>query len=210
MEVRTIYERWQPIRYYALSSIIENDVINTITHSLVHLNEDGTASAQAANYTSNLPVHLLNSSDTVTVREYLCGSYIELLRDDPDARIRIRWMQRFRAESMADKATWALDDVKIKLWNGSYFVRLLDENFDNHSSVTNNREYVLNAVTVREPQCGEIRPGAGKALYFSNNTDNRAIATSRRSIVINLLYHPEEICEVTDPFTSKFQTLKDS
>ena len=193
-------ERWQPIRYYIPSSTAASNVSNK--DSIVHLYENSIVRAMAQNYTSNLPVHFVNSSETVTMREYICGNFIESLGDA--TIIRVRWMQRFGSiESMADQATWALDDVKIKLWNGSHFVRLLDEDFDSDSLDKEYKrpavtiKYLLAAETVMTPPCGGL--GTGKALYFRNNTDNNAISISRRSIVIDLLYHPEEIGEIIDP-----------
>ena len=206
LEVRTADIRWQPIRYYTPSLTAASNISNAM--SLVHLDANDTVRAMAATYTSQLPLHCINSSETVTIREYLCGRYAELLRGNNDPQMRIRWMQRFGIQAMADQATWALDDVKIKLWNGSCFVRLVDENFNNDSLVTSNRRYKLDAVTVMEPPCGELRPGASKALYFRNIAGNNDINISRRSIVIDVPHLPAEVCEVIDPNTSKLANIR--
>ena len=190
---KTNRSNWFPVRYYTPS--LEEPEYS----SSVQVDSTGTSVvAQALAYSSSFPLLLVNSSNPVVVREYICGRYVEKYTEDVE--LELRWMQRFRVPAEDNDATWMIDDIKIRIWNGTCFLDLLDEDFSTSYSDINDK-YSLRAADVREPSCGS--PGSGSALYMSNASPEGS-PTTRRSIIFkqNINDIPES-CEEMDSRESK-------
>ncbi len=125
---------WFPIRFYTPTLTPELNM----TNPRVQLEPGGNSVlAEAASYNSSLPLVHLNDSvgvaGGVVIREYLCQDYVNLIRNGE--RFRLRWMQRYLSNPRADVATWSLDNIRIRVWNGSCFQTLLSEDFDSPNMI---------------------------------------------------------------------------
>ena len=108
LEVRRSQEEtFQPIRFYAAGTQNRSDSPVTLTTAV-----SNQVSAEALNYASIFPLEVVNSSEPVTFREYICGESFQTEGVD------IRWMQRYSGDSESDVATWSLEDITISIWDG--------------------------------------------------------------------------------------------
>ena len=146
--------------------------------------------AVAGTYTSFLPLLHLNASRRVVLREYLCGRFMRALRDQQ--KFRLRWMQRYTTNPGVDIATWFLDEVRVRVWNGSCFESVLNESFSSNSSLEgrgggvgyNIVGHSTRVVAANSCDGGDEAEG-GTALYFNRIRDSTS-SISRRSLVIKL------------------------
>lgn len=177
-------EDWSPIRFYTPSLVAPLG-----PDPLVQLLKNGSSvSAGTIAYTSSLPLLLLNDSETVTVREYLCEDYVSLLKRQG---LRLRWMQRYRSDRNVDVATWYLDDINVRLWNGDCFLSVLSEDF---SGGVSNDFRVQRGIVVEDP-CGD----EGEVLYFNGLRTTSNSVINRRSLVISMFNTSGSCGEVSDP-----------
>lgn len=182
-------EDWNSIRFYT-------PALTVPTNSLVQLDAtDSSVIAQARRYNSSLPLLFVNSTEPITVREYLCGRYVSLLREG--TRLRLRWMQRYRTNIAVDVATWFLDDINIRLWNGECFTSIFSDNFDNatDTSVRRGNEMRMRMASFSKPICEE---DDGFVLYFHRRPNNSMATVSRRSLTIGLQNITLGSCENPD------------
>ena len=178
------YGVWAPVRFYTPTLTPAPPQEGEVTR--VVLEEGGrSVHAEAASYSSSLPLIHLNSSEGVAegvvIREYLCQEYVDMIRNG--TRFRLRWMQRYLTNPQADVATWSLDNIRIRVWNGSCFLPLLSEDF--------------NSVDITPPDGIRVAPMRGgvanppcnsstndSVLYF--NGDFQVDLDIRRSLLITL------------------------
>ena len=117
--------------------------------------------------------------------------------------IRLRWMQRYKTNPMADVATWYLDDIRIRVWNRQCFTQVLSENFTAHPgtmSGVNGIEYRLRDESISENRCnGGVSEGS--ALYF-NRLSGQDVFRRSLIIIIQPAYELGE-CETTRSHTSE-------
>lgn len=164
---------WDPIRFYTPS------LTPAVVGSLVTPLPNNSVRAQFDDYASALPLVVINTTEPVTVREYLCGRYVSLIRDGQE--INLRWFQRYQTNPGREIATWFLDDIKIKLWNGNCFVPVLSENFNNIDSGVDGITYNTAAGGVAPNFCPI---SANNALYFNLQPTGGTIF--RRSLIIRI------------------------
>lgn len=150
--------------------------------SLVTLLPNNSVIGVAERYSSALPLVVINTTETVTIREYLCGEYVSLIRDRQE--INLRWMQRYETNSGAGIATWYLDDVRIRLWDSSCFVSVLSEDFDNIDSDVGGITYTIAAGRVALNFCAGPSISGGNALYFDQLPTGETVF--RRSIIVRI------------------------
>lgn len=164
---------WESIRFYTPSLSLPP------TESLVRLEEGNTSvMAVAFEYNSSLPLILVNNtSEAVTIREYLCGGFIPYAKE-PGKKLRIRWMQRYLSNSSANFATWALDDIRIRIWNGTCFTLAVDEGFSDAIP----SGFQEKAGVVRTLPCEESEE---RVLYFRRDA-NETSDIPRRSLIVSL------------------------
>ena len=170
--------------------------------SIVNLDPShDSVTAKALLYRSSLPLLFINSSKIVTIREYICGEFVQ--RFTEDMHLELRWMQRFGRASKINDATWILDDIKIRLWNGVCFIQVLNEDFSRTPEIING-SYDLQGAYVQIPSCESSINGS--ALDFSESFNETLNATvTRRSMIINNLFNIADSCEVKGFHDSKFQ-----
>lgn len=152
-----------------------------------------SAEADSVRYTSSLPLYFLNSTEPVIIRENLCGEYSAAIRNGN--RVTLRWMQRYTS---SPNATWYLDDIKIRVWDGACFRVLLRQDFEGLSSEgelsTNVYRNAQGSIAQRD--CGN---GASSELYF-HGFDSADI--QRRSLVVVIPSHiNESACEDLTTYT---------
>ena len=164
---------WQPIRFYTTSITAP-----TYDNSLVQLAPSNTAVvAQALLYNSSLPLKLVDATRSLSLKEYLCGDYVDILRSN-SLDLRLRWMQRFGTQAGRNFALWIIDDVKIKLWNGSCFSELVSKNFSSDADIEG-LDLDVRSGTIKT--CGSS--DVNEALHFSDAVTSDL---TRRSITINV------------------------
>lgn len=165
---------WVPVRFYAANLTMPS----TYT-SLVNLEaRNQSVSATSLRYTSSLSLKLLDVGKTYVIKEYLCGNFTDLLHSSTD-RLRLRWMQRFGRAARRNEAPWMLDDISVKLWNGSCYLEVVGENFE---GALMEDGLAIVAGATEEPLCGA--PGNGSALYFRQTTSSTT--STRRSVIFDL------------------------
>lgn len=171
---------WEPIRFYT-------PTLQAATlPSVVTLLENNSVRAVASTYASSLPLVHLNTAEPVTIREYLCGRYISLIRNQEP--IRLRWMQRYRTNPREGAATWFLDDIRVRIWNGDCFVPMLVEDFstsESRISTVDGIEYRVAAGAVADNVCEGASISGNGALYF-NQIGTQNGGAFRRSFVIRI------------------------
>lgn len=165
--IRLEYERngdWQPLRYYTTSLLQARG-------SAVTLNEDKVSvTAQSITYTGELPLHEVNTLESVYYREYLNGSASFL------SKLRLRWSQRYLSVAVEqDRASWVLDNVTVLQWSGECTKILFKEDFENFTCSSSEGAIIQNAI-----ESCDKGLGGTMALYF-NGYDGRI---PRRYIVI--------------------------
>ena len=121
-EVRkSIQENWEPIHFYT-PTLYESDpsTVFLMRYSVL---------AEAFGFNSTFPYHYVNATtgSELKIKEYLCGD--EYANDG----VRLRWMQRYTAPSIANESTWWLDDVKISRWDGMQLTTIMENRFDGNS-----------------------------------------------------------------------------
>ena len=175
---------WFPIRYYTPSLVVPSTY-----PSLVVLDSSNiTVTAQAANYNSSLPLLHVNSTQMLLIWEYICGPLVQNFAELIQLRytqVQLRLMQRFgRGANRENEATWFLDDINIRFWNGEYFFPAMHQNF---SRILDN-DIRLGNVT-RDPYGLEI----GEVLLFSGIANAEF---NRRSVILRLIGNGKpESCE---------------
>ena len=200
LEIETPHQEfWSPIRFYTPSLTPAPPQEGEV--SRVVLEEGGrSVHAEAASYNSSLPLVHLNSSvgvaEGVVIREYLCQEYVDMIRNG--TRFRLRWMQRYLTNPQADVATWSLDNIRIRLWDGSCFLPLLSEDF-NSADITqpDGIRLVIMRGTVTNPQCSD-----DSVVLFNDGFPGTT--EYRRSLLITLLNYTLGSCEnacTTSEFT---------
>ena len=175
---------WFPIRYYTPSRVVPSTYL-----SLVVLNSSNiTVRAQASIYNSTFPLLHVNSNQTLLIREYICGPLVQNFTELIQlrcAQVQLRLMQRFgRRANSDDEATWFLNDINTRFWNGENFLPVLHQNF----SRIPDDDIRLGNVT-SDPYGLEI----GEVLLFSGITMSD---TNRRSVILRMLGNGNlESCE---------------
>ena len=196
-EVDTAAGPWSPIRFYTQNvNPVPSDVTN-----LVRLQPDNVSvEANATDYTSTLPLLLLDTIEVVTVREYLCGNYADLLTSGET--LRLRWMQRFGTSPLEDIATWFLDDIKIRYWRGDCFVPIINDDFENENrtvpeqvGITHN---LFSTAIEDEPECNGQTNGGNSVLNFQARAVTIIEGTYRRALVLRIRGPEIGGCEATD------------
>ena len=172
---------WFPIRYYTPSLVMPNDY-----RSFVDLNSSkSSVMAAALWYNSSFPLLLINTSESIHITEYFCGhNFREYMR------LELRWMQRFGSSAEYNYSTWMLDDINIRIWNGTCFLQLLSQNFSSRDSMSYNQ--LLGEV--QAPSCGT--PGSGNVLHFIGR--NKGIRTRRSINIKTTLNYISRSCHVID------------
>jgi hypothetical protein len=173
--------QWRPVRFYTPSLTVPAG------RSIVTPLHNGSVLAEARTYNSTQPLLHINTTETVTIREYLCGRYISLIRDGTD--LQFRWMQRYRTNAVDNVATWYLDDIRIRVWTGECFVPVLVENFDTPDSTMNTADpgisYRSAAANITRNTCAQdSSSGGSNALWF--NERNPTTGAFRRLLIIRI------------------------
>ena len=142
--------------------------------------------ANASGYMSEIPLAHVNTTDTITVREYACGRFISLLRNGQ--LVRLRWMQRYLTNAEDGlAATWFLDDIHIRAWNGDCFVPLFVEDFATAdsppTSTIDGTSYRILGGHITENSCEEDCASGNSALYF-NQAGALRTGAYRRSFLL--------------------------
>ena len=163
---------WAPVRFYTPTLVPASG-----SDPLVHLLENGSVSAETIGYISALPLTLINASEVVTVREYLCGDYVALLKNQ---ELRLRWMQRYKSNRNINVATWYLDNINVRLWNGECFLTVLSEDFSGELD----DNFRIQRGTVTDVPCREEEEEG--VLYFTGVRTMEESIVNRRSLVLNL------------------------
>lgn len=183
VRLEVLNDIWEPIRFYSPT------LTAAASPSVVTLLQNNSVRAEAATYISDLPIVHLNTTETetVTIREYLCGRYISLIRNQEP--LRLRWMQRYRTNPAAGAATWSLDDIRIRIWNGDCFAPVLVEDFSSLTSTrstTDGLEYGVAAGGIAENFCGGASISGNSALYL-NRVGTESAGVFRRSFLIRIV-----------------------
>lgn len=100
-------------------------------NSIVRLLPNDTVEADALLYTATLPLFVVTSTEPVLIRSFLCNEYLTRFKNNQP--LRLRWMQRYTTESGAGGATWSLDDIKIRFWQGTCLKKIHYQDFNNLS-----------------------------------------------------------------------------
>ena len=140
-----------------------------------------SVTADAHRYSSSLSLKLVDAGKPLVLREYLCGRFVDILTRG--SMLRLRWMQRYGERATRNQAPWILDDISVKLWNGSCFTEIMDEDFEGQM-----RTAGIAAGEVEVPECDS--PGGGSALSFRQAVST---ATTRRSLIFD--FHGQELEE---------------
>ena len=172
---------WFPVRYYTPSLVMPS-----VYRSLVDLNSSKSSVVAASlRYNSLFPLLLINTSESIHITEYFCGQkFREYLQ------LELRWMQRFGSSAEYNYSTWMLDDINIRIWNGTCFLQLLSQDFSSRDLMS----YDLLLGEVKAPSCGTL--GSGNVLHFIGSNSG---SPTRRSI--NFKITPNYIsrsCHVID------------
>ena len=118
LEVQERAGPWHPIRFYTSTT-------RRASESYVdQLNSTHIEVQDETGYTSVFPLYVNRSTSAMYLTEYVCA------RDFAGSRIRFRWKQHFAGHSRNDEDTWSLDDITIRLWNGSCYRTILHEDFE--------------------------------------------------------------------------------
>ena len=186
---------WLPIRFYA-NNLQEFSIIST-----VHLLSNKSIHVMAETYNTTLSLLLINSTETVTIREYLCNHDILNNIRNNASDIRLRWVQRSGFQVGRNNATWYLDDINVRRWNGKCFVRVLSEDFSVPRSPP--RIQVEAGNITNRPSCGEINEDdeSNSVLYF-NLVNERPLTYIIRSIRVAVPRDFSESCEDPANLTS--------
>ena len=185
-----IVHRWDPIRFYTPSTPLLQP---PGPESLVRSECNGTSvSADAVLYTSSLPLFSLNSTEPVIIREYLCGEYAKAILND--SRVQFRWMQRYTTNIAPDVATWSLDDIKIRVWDGSCFKLMLSQDFDGYRFF--GADILDLSMTTYRIALGSLEPRecANGTLDF-RLVESEEQTVQRRSLVLTVPANDAEACE---------------
>ena len=186
---------WLPIRYYTPSLV---EPINY--DSFVHLDSSqDSVTAQSVRYNSSLPLLFVNSSKAITIREYICGKLLQSVSED--IYLELRWMQRFGRRSEINDATWILDDIKIRMWNGVCFIQVLNEDFSRTQEIISG-SYTLKGAEVKIPSCESSV--IGSALNFEESMDEMI---TRRSIITHNMVDITDSCEEGKLTNSKLMVI---
>ena len=166
---------WDPVRYYTPS------VSAPSYDSLVSLNPSNvTVLADALTYTSTFHLKLLEARRAITIKEYLCGNYVQLLANGSE-NVKLRWMQRFGEQAAHDTAPWAISNIHVKLWNGSCFIE--DEISMTDTSIKGNET----SQSCSTPQ--------GDSVFHFSAAAGVGLSSTRRSIVIDSINLSPRKCE---------------
>ena len=172
---------WNPIRFYTPS------LVAATKPSLVTLLPNNSVRANASSYISAIPLAQVNTTDTVTVREYACGSFVSQIRNGEE--VRLRWMQRYRTNA-DDRlaATWFLDDIRVRVWNGDCFVPLFAKEFATIDSLITDDIDGLRYRTLGGNIAEDLCQGEGArgnfALYFNQASELRTGAFRRSFLLV--------------------------
>ena len=139
--------------------------------------------ANSSGYMSTMPLAHVETTDTITVREYACGRFISLLRNGQ--QVRLRWMQRYLTNAEDGlAATWFLDDIKIRAWNGDCFVPLFVEDFATAASPPiDGTSYRIHGGGITENSCEGDCASGNSSLYF-NQVGALRRGAYRRSLIL--------------------------
>ena len=191
LEVRLQLERWNssttwfPIRYYTETLVVPSEY-----ESLVELDSSMTSvRAQEDLYNTSLPLMVVSTDiyKFLTIQEYICGDVVQNLTDD--MQLELRWVQRYgRRAKVEAEATWFLDDINIRIWNGTSFLQVLSEDF-NSDQLMLNELYTVQSAVIRMWRCGVGTPGNSFIEFRGGHIMSGGI--TRRSI--NILIHPIDI-----------------
>ena len=186
-------ESWSPIRFYSPSLVAASEPI------LVTLLPNNSVRANASSYISAIPLTHVNTTDTVTVREYACGRFISLIRSGQE--VRLRWMQRYLTNAAdGSAATWFLDDIRVRVWNGDCFVPLFVRDFTINSppsATSNGTRYRTLGGSITENFCEGDSTRGNSALHFNQVGDLRTGAFRRSFILAIEAGYRIESCETS-------------
>ena len=176
---------WFPIRYYTPSLVVPSEY-----ESLVEFDSSMTSvRAQGDLYNTSFPLMVVSSgiAQFLTIREYLCGQIVQNLTEDME--LEWRWVQRYgKAADMVTEATWFLDDINIRIWNGTSFLQVLSEDFNNDQLILNEL-YTVQLAEITMLRCGLGTPPHDYYIEFRGCMHSGNV--TRRSI--NILNHLSEI-----------------
>ena len=140
-------------------------------------------------YTTSLPLKVVSSgiSDFIPIREYICGDVDQNLTEN--MQLELRWLQRFgRRANVEREATWYLDDINIRIWNGTSFLQVLSEDF-NSNQLMLIEPYTVQLAVITMQQCGLGLSSDRFIEFLGGHMMSGGI--TRRSI--NILIHPNDI-----------------
>ena len=168
---------WFPIRYYTPRLEVPSEY-----ESLVELESSMTSvRAQEDLYNTSLPLMVVSSgiSQFITIREYICGQIVQNLTEDME--LELRWVQRFgRRANVTTEATWFLDDINIKIWNGESFL-VLSEDFNNDQLMLI-KPYTVQLAVITMQRCGLGLSPSDRYIEFHGRMHSGVV--TRRSINI--------------------------
>ena len=195
LEFRTSFNNlhnsnWSPIKYYATST-------DTPTgNNIVNLEPSGDlVMAEGSLY----PLQIINPSQPVLIREYICVSPVQTFTEG--IQLELRWMQFSGMEFKNKKEDWILDDINIRIWNGICFLQVLSEDF-NGDKMTIEDVYDIVKGKIESPSCES--PGSEKAAYFREKTKTNE---DIRSINIPVYLDENISCEEIMSAESKWKVF---
>ena len=177
---------WFPIRYYTQGLEAPSEY-----ESLVELDSSmNSVTVQEDLYNTSLPLMVVSTEigQFYTIREYICGQIVQNLTED--MQLEWRWVQRFgRRATMETEATWILDDINIRIWNGTSFLQVLSEYF-NRDQLMLIETYTVQLAVITMQRCGlGLSPSDRYVEFRGGHIMSGGI--TRRSIKI--LNHPIDI-----------------
>ena len=191
LEIRLLSENltssstWFSIRYYTPKLDVPSEY-----ESLVELDSSMTSVRVLEDlYNTSLPLMNVSSgiADFIPIREYICGQIVQNLTEDK--QLELRWVQRFGKKAMQEKdATWILDDINIRIWNGTSVFQVLSEDF-NRDQQTLIEPYTVQLAVITTQRCGLGMPQNRFIEFLGGHLMSGDI--TRRSI--NILIQPINI-----------------
>ena len=173
---------WFPIRYYTQGLEAPSEY-----ESLVELDSSMTSVRVLEDlYNTSLPLMVVSTDiyKFLTIQEYICGDVVQNLTDD--MQLELRWVQRYgRAANVVTEANWFLDDINIRIWNGTSFLQVLSEDF-NSDQLMLIEPYTLQSAVITMQRCGLGTPSDRYIEFRGGHIMSGGI--TRRSIKI--LVHP--------------------
>ena len=176
---------WFPIRYYTPSVEVPSEYV-----SLVELDSSmNSVTVLEDLYNTSLTLMVISSGlfQFLTIREYICGQIVQNLTQD--TQLELRWLQRYgRTANVGTEANWFLDNINIRIWNGTSFLQVLSEDF-NSDQLMLIEPYTVQSAVITMQRCGLGLSPSDRYVEFRGG--NMMLGITRRSI--NILIHPIDI-----------------